>query len=76
MSKTELSPRWTLTKQDLLSVGRGLLITSAGAALMYLVDALAKLDLGSAWWSPIGVVVLAALVNSLKKFSTDSQYLK
>lgn len=60
------SKRFTLNKADLISLGKGLLITLAGAALTYLSENVAKMDFGE--MTPLVVALFALVVNFCRKF--------
>lgn len=68
------SEKYTLIKEDIKSLGIGLLITLAGAALTYLSEWVAKADFGE--YGPIVVALWAFLVNFVRKFLTEKQYIK
>lgn len=61
-----VSPKFSLNKEDLKSLWRGLLITLAGAALVYISEVLPKLDFGN--YGPILVPFAALLVNIGRKY--------
>ena len=60
------SKRFSLNRNDLESLLKGLLITSAGAGLTYLAQWTSGTDFGEA--TPLVVAVGAFLVNFLRKF--------
>jgi hypothetical protein len=60
------SKRFTLNKEDLSSLFRGLVITMLGAGLTYLTEAVAKVDFGV--YTPLVVPAFALLVNFVRKF--------
>ena len=62
------SKRFTLNKEDLKSIGKGLLINLGGAALLYLADVLSLIDFGHEWWAPLATAFAAAAVNSIRKY--------
>lgn len=66
-----MSKKYTLNRADLESLGRGLLITLAGAALTFLADNIGKVDFGEA--TPFVVAVFALLVNTARKFLAGSK---
>lgn len=60
------SKQFTLNEKDLRSLGRGLLITLAGAVLTWVSVNIGKVDFGT--YTPFIVPVVALLVNSGLKF--------
>ena len=61
-----MSKKYTLNRTDLESLGRGLLITLAGAALTFIAEQLPNVDFGI--YTPYVVPVFALLVNVGRKF--------
>ena len=62
-----MSKRFSLNRNDLKSMGIGLLITSVGAALAYIADIIIpNLDLGV--YGPALVPLLALAVNAARKY--------
>lgn len=65
------SPRFKLSKEDWIKVGRGALIAGGGAVLVYIADFLQTADF--AGWTPVMVAVASVLVNIARKFLTDTE---
>ena len=66
------SPKYSLNVKDLKSMAVGLLITSAGAALVYLADVIIpNLDMGT--YGPILVPILALGVNAVRKYVSGTK---
>lgn len=61
-----MSEKLTVSKEDLVKVGKGALIAGAGAALTYLTSALTSLDFGE--YTPLVVAGWGILVNFLRKY--------
>jgi hypothetical protein len=53
---------YTLGKQDLLKIGKGLLIALGGAALTYVAQVYPHVNFGM--WTPIAVALLSVLINA------------
>jgi hypothetical protein len=66
--------KYSLNKYDLKSLGIGLGITLAGAALTFLSEYVSKADFGS--YSPMVVAVFALLVNIVRKYLSETEYIK
>ena len=62
----EESKRYTLNKEDLAKVGKGLLIALGGALATYLLEIVPSIELGM--WTPIVVGLNSVLVNIIRKF--------
>lgn len=64
------SPRFQLNKKDLLSIGKSLLLTLGGAALILLSDALSMIA-----WPPgsMSAVVAPFVANLLWKWGRDAR---
>lgn len=60
------SKKYTLNKADLQSIGRGLLITLAGALVTYLIEVLPQIDLGE--YGVFIVPIAALLLNTARKY--------
>ena len=65
------SPRWRLNKKDGKSLFKGLLITAAGAVLIWALNELPNIDFGqyTAFLVPVG----AFTINILLKWVTDEK---
>jgi hypothetical protein len=70
--RTVTSPQYGFISKDFKSLAIGLGITLAGAALTYLTEYVTKTDFGQ--WTPIIVTVWALIVNTVKKYISESQY--
>lgn len=55
-----------LTKDDLIAIGKGLVIAVIGAALTYLSTFIAGHDFGS--WTPLVVALWGVIVNIIRKW--------
>jgi hypothetical protein len=60
------STKFSLNKADLIAIGKGLLITLAGAALTYLTQAIANTNFGAS--TPLVVAVFALIINVVRKY--------
>jgi hypothetical protein len=60
------SPKLSLNKADLLSIGRGALIALAAALLTYIADLLPSVDFGD--YTAIVVALAGILINAARKF--------
>jgi hypothetical protein len=67
------STRFQFTKEDLFSVGKGLLIAVAGAILTYLTEFITQLDLGV--YTPIIVATWSVMVNVIRKYIGEHRYI-
>lgn len=61
-----MSKKYQLNKTDLESLGKGLLITLAGAFLTFLAQVSTQIDFGV--YTPFVVAILALVVNTGRKF--------
>lgn len=61
-----MSKRFTLNRNDLKSIGRGALIATSGALLVYLADLAPNVDFGE--YSGIIAPVLMILINAGRKY--------
>ena len=61
-----MSKKYTLNKEDLKSIGKGLLIACGGAALTYLTDAISAIDFGI--YTPAVVAFWSVVVNIVRKW--------
>jgi len=66
--------RFNLTSYDWKSLLIGLGITLLGAGLTYLSEAVTKVDFGV--YTPLIMTVWAFLVNAIRKFISESEYIK
>lgn len=66
--------RFSLSSYDWKSLAIGLGITLLGAGLTYLSEAIAKVDFGN--YTPLVMTVWAFLVNAVRKFISESRYIK
>lgn len=71
-----VSPKWTLTKEDLLKVGKGAGLSALAAVALYAADALQTLDLNGSWWAPIAISLIPVAANALRKWASESVYTK
>ena len=60
------SKKYSLNREDIKSLARGLLITLAGAVLVYAGEVLPKIDFGN--YGPILVPLFALIVNVGRKW--------
>lgn len=67
----EGSKAFSLSKTDLLKIGKGLLIALAGAALTYLADMIPQVDFGT--WTPMAVAGFSFLINAGQKYLLDTR---
>jgi hypothetical protein len=74
MTKIVVSEKGQLIEKDIKSLAIGLGITLLGAALTYLTEYITKADFGV--YSPIVVSVWALIVNLVRKFLSESEYIK
>jgi len=76
-----ISKPWSIIREDLISIGKGLLINLAGAALLvfgnYLADLIQGVEI-SDLVLPISVstALLAAIANTIRKFVSKQEYIK
>jgi hypothetical protein len=68
------SAQFTLIKQDLISIAKGAAINFSGAIILYLVEALQKMDWGMAWYAPLATATFATLVNIVRKWVSTTKY--
>lgn len=61
--------KFTLTKQNLIKIGKGALIAVGGAALTYFAQFIGETDFGV--YTPIVVSVSAILINAGREFLKD-----
>lgn len=66
----EGSPKYTLSKSDLIKVSRGALYALGGALVAYASEVLMQIDFGE--WTPIVVAVSGVLINAATKFLKDT----
>jgi hypothetical protein len=66
-----MSPRFTLNKEDMISIAKGAAIAALGAGAVYSVEGIAKLDFQI--WSPAITALAAILVNIIRKWLEDNQ---
>lgn len=71
---TNISQKYTLTKKDAISIGKGALIAIAGALLTYLAELIPKFDFGE--YTPFVVAIAAILINAIRLFLKKTEYLK
>ena len=60
------SEKYSLNKEDLKSLGKGLLIAMAGAVLTYLTEQIPNVDFRE--WTPIVVAFWSVAVNVARKY--------
>lgn len=72
--EVKVSNKYTLNKEDIISLGKGLLIAVAGAALTYLSENLGKINFGE--YTPVVVALFSVLANIIRKFVSTQSYLK
>lgn len=60
------SQKYSLNKEDLTAVGKGLAVALAGAALTYLSQVVTQTNFGQ--FTPLVVVLASVLVNVGRKF--------
>lgn len=65
------SPKWRLSTEDWLKVGKGAGVAAAGAALTYLTAWATGQDFGA--FTPVIMAVLSVLANVVRKLATDTQ---
>lgn len=63
---TSASGKYQLNKEDLKSIGVGLLVAVGGAALTYVADLIPNVDFGV--WTPVVVAVSSIIINAVRKF--------
>ena len=60
-----------MNNEELKTVGgkilRGALISACGAAALYVLDAIGKIDFGSAW-TPLVAAIIPIIVNAVKSW--------
>lgn len=66
-----MSPAFSISKEEVVSVLKGLGIAVAGAALTYLTSYFTHTDFGV--YTPIVVAVWSAIVNFARKFVPSTQ---
>ncbi len=64
------SPSGFLNADELLKVGKGLLIAASGAAITYIASWVSDTDFGV--WTPTVTAGAAVVVNFLRKWLTDN----
>jgi len=69
-----ISPKYKLTKDDLRSIGIGLVVALAGAFVTYITEIIAHIDFGE--WTPVVVTLNSVLANAIRKFISENQYIK
>jgi len=65
------SPKYQLTVDDFKKLGTGLGIALLGAGLTYLTEQIPNIDFGQ--WTPIVVAFWSVVVNTVRKWLTDSK---
>lgn len=60
-----------LSKEDWLSIGRGLGVAMIGAGLTYLAEAIPHIDFGE--WTPVVVIFCSVAVNVARKWLSDTR---
>ena len=63
-----MSKKFSLNKEDLKSIGTGLLVALGGALLTYVAENIGDIDFGV--YSPFVVAIAAVLVNAGRKYLT------
>lgn len=63
--------KYTLSKTDLVKIGKGFLVAVSGATVVWLGDVSNQVDFGI--WTPFVVAGTSVAVNMLRKFMTDTQ---
>lgn len=66
---TDVAKRFTLNNPELVSIGKGLLITMLGAALTYITQVVTNHNFGQ--WTPVVMMVWTLVVNAVRKFLAD-----
>jgi hypothetical protein len=66
-----MSPSFSISREQLVSVLKGLGIAAAGAALTYLTSYFANTDFGV--WTPVVVTVWSVIINFLRKYVPNTQ---
>ena len=72
--KQLFSQRWQLIKPDLKRIAIGAGIALLGALATYLESAIPSIDFGQ--WTPIIVAVNAIIINTIRKFTISTVYVK
>lgn len=65
------SKQLSVSKEDLIKVGKGALIAGGSAILTYLTSAITSLDFGE--YTPIVVAGFGILINFLRKFIPEQK---
>jgi hypothetical protein len=65
-----MSPKFKINKADLISLGKGFLITLAGAAITFIAEYLTKVNFGQ--YTVVAVPLFALLVNTARKWLVDN----
>lgn len=65
-----MSPRFAFDFADLKKLGKGALISGAGAAVAALAVSLAKTDLGI--WGPVIGFVVSNVANALQRYASNN----
>jgi uncharacterized protein YvpB len=63
------SKKYSLNKEDLSSIGRGLGIALIGTLLTFITDLIPNVDLGT--WTPIVVAFWSVVANTVRKFLAE-----
>ncbi len=66
-----MSPKFSLDFEDLKKIGKGALISGAGAAVAALAVAASKTDLGI--WGPLIGFIVSNLANALQRYAANHQ---
>ena len=61
-----MSPKYSLNKEDLLKIGKGVIIALSGAVLTYLLQILPQIEFGP--YTPIAAALLSIAINAGLKF--------
>jgi hypothetical protein len=72
---TVKSNPFSFIPEDIKSILTGAGIAGAGAVLTFIIENIGKLNFGETW-TPIVVVVLSVLVNTIRKWIGVSKYAK
>jgi hypothetical protein len=61
-----MSKKFALNREDISSIGKGLLVACGGAAITYLSEVILKMDFGS--YTPLVVALWSVVVNIVRKY--------
>lgn len=64
--------KYHFDKTTLQKIGKGALIAASGAAGLYILGTIGKIDFGSAW-TPIVAMLIPIAVNALKEWMKGTQ---